>query len=35
MLTCINGEWELGVLKDVLYVPFLGKQIELELGIEI
>jgi hypothetical protein len=35
MLTCINGEWELGVLKDVLYVPLLGKKFELELKIEI
>jgi hypothetical protein len=35
MLTCINGEWELGVLKDVLYVPLLRRKIELELGIKI
>jgi len=35
MLTCINGKWEFGVLKDVFYVPLLGKKIELELGIKI
>jgi hypothetical protein len=27
ILTCINGEWELRVLKDVLHVPFLGNNL--------